>query len=146
LDLLVAADQYTALGCHFDAARTLLTLGRHARRTKRWATAREALNSAVAILDDLGCTGWAALTRQLLAGVGGRRPSSPKGLTPTELRAVSLAAAGKSNKDIAAELFVGVHTIEVHLAHAFRKLDVTSRSQLASALGRATEQETAPII
>jgi DNA-binding CsgD family transcriptional regulator len=145
-DLLAAADRYTALGCHFDAARTLLTLGRHARRAKRWATARDALKDALSIFDDLGCTGWAALTRELMAGVGGRRPSATSELTPSERRTVALAAVGRSNKDIAAELFVSVHTVEVHLGHAFRKLDVTSRAQLAGALERGTERESPPII
>jgi DNA-binding NarL/FixJ family response regulator len=43
---------------------------------------------------------------------------------------VHLAAQGLSNKDIAARLFVTVHTVEVHLSHAYAKLGVRSRSQL----------------
>ena len=47
---------------------------------------------------------------------------------------VELAARGLSNKQIARRLFVAVHTVEVHLAHAYAKLGVRSRAQLASRL------------
>ena len=47
---------------------------------------------------------------------------------------VDLAASGLSNKQIARRLFVAVHTVEVHLAHAYAKLGVHSRAQLASRL------------
>ena len=47
---------------------------------------------------------------------------------------VGLAASGLSNKQIARRLFVAVHTVEVHLAHAYAKLGVHSRAQLASRL------------
>jgi DNA-binding CsgD family transcriptional regulator len=52
-------------------------------------------------------------------------------LTPSELRVVELAVEGLSNKEIAQRLFVRVHTVEVHLSHAYAKLGVRSRGQLA---------------
>lgn len=134
-DLLAAADRYDELGCHFDAARTLLALGRHARRSRKWGEARHALERSVGTFERLGCDGWAAQGRDLLGKVGGRRPSDTTTLTPTERRVADLASRGSSNKEIAAALFVGVHTVEVHLSHAYAKLGVRSRAQLTRALG-----------
>ena len=47
---------------------------------------------------------------------------------------VELAAQGRSNKEIAGDLFISVHTVEVHLSHAYAKLGVRSRGQLAQRL------------
>ena len=55
-------------------------------------------------------------------------------LTETELRTAELAAGGRSNKEIARELFVTVHTVEVHLSRAYAKLGIRSRGQLAQRL------------
>ncbi len=65
----------------------------------------------------------------------GRAPADT--LTPSERRVVELAAQGLSNKEIAIQLVVTVHTVEVHLTHAFPKLGVRSRSQLAARLAEA---------
>jgi DNA-binding CsgD family transcriptional regulator len=55
-------------------------------------------------------------------------------LTPSELRVAALAAEGMSNREIAQALFVTLRTVEVHLTHAYRKLDIASREQLPAAL------------
>jgi DNA-binding NarL/FixJ family response regulator len=73
------------------------------------------------------------LAGEELARLGTRR-RSPAELTPAEVRVVELASQGLSNKAIAQTLFVTVHTIEVHLSHAYRKLGVSSRTQLAGRL------------
>ena len=68
---------------------------------------------------------------------GGRAPSSdesPGDLTPSERRVAELAAAGRTNREIANELFVTVKAVEWHLGNVYRKLDVRGRGQLA---GRA---------
>ncbi|MST33877.1 hypothetical protein GHK86_14260, partial [Acidimicrobiaceae bacterium USS-CC1] len=52
-------------------------------------------------------------------------------LTPAEARVAALAAAGHTNGSIAAQLYVTQKTVEGHLGRAFRKLAITSRSQLA---------------
>jgi DNA-binding NarL/FixJ family response regulator len=86
----------------------------------------------------MGSPGWADEARSELARVGARRPqaASPGGLTKTEARVAELAAQGLSNKEIASALFVTVHTVEVHLSHAYAKLGIRSRSQLGPRLGR----------
>jgi DNA-binding CsgD family transcriptional regulator len=57
-------------------------------------------------------------------------------LTPSERRIAVLAAEGRSNREIAQALFVTSKTVETHLRHAYKKLDITSRTQLPSALTR----------
>jgi DNA-binding CsgD family transcriptional regulator len=59
-------------------------------------------------------------------------------LTAGELRVARLAAAGQTNREIAQTLFITTKTASAHLSRAYRKLDVTRRSQLAEALDRNT--------
>jgi DNA-binding CsgD family transcriptional regulator len=132
--LLGAADDYGALGLGFDEARSLLTLGRAQRRFKRWLAARRALERATAVFTAFGCVGWADQSRAELERVGARRPAAEGALTTTEERVARLAADGLSNKEIAAELFVTVNTVEKHLSHAYAKLGVRSRRHLAQQL------------
>lgn len=133
-DLQGAAEAYRCLGLGFDGARTLLALGRVARRMRKWSAARDALEGAVRGFTELGCDEWGEQARQDLDRVGGRRPRGEAELTPTELRVARHAADGRSNKEIAQALVVTVHTVEVHLSHAYAKLGVRSRGQLAQAL------------
>jgi DNA-binding CsgD family transcriptional regulator len=129
-----AAAAYGELGLRFDRARSLLALGRTQRRLKKWGAARASLEQAVAIFDELGSVGWAADARAELARVGARRPAPTGDLTPSERRVVELAVEGLSNKEIAQALFVAVNTVETHLSHAYAKLGVRSRAQLARRL------------
>jgi DNA-binding CsgD family transcriptional regulator len=62
------------------------------------------------------------------------RPSGAASLTPSERRIAAMAAEGLSNRDIAQALFVTLRTVEMHLSNAFRKLAVSSRTQLSAAL------------
>ena len=140
--LLEAADEYGRLGLAFDRARTLLALGRHMRRRRKWAAARRALEQAAGAFDHLGGDGWAEHARAELARVGGRRPRGAADLTPTERRVAELAAGGRSNKEIAHTLFVSIHTIEVHLSRVYAKLNVRSRGHLTDAL--ATQAGSPP--
>lgn len=62
-----------------------------------------------------------------------KRPSAGwESLTPTELRVVGLAAAGLTNPQIAERMFIARGTVKVHLSHAFSKLGVTTRTELAA--------------
>jgi DNA-binding NarL/FixJ family response regulator len=132
--LAQAAAAYEQLGLRFDAPRSLLSLGRAQRRHRKWGAARHSLEHAAAGFDTIGSPGWAEEARSELARVGARRPGQAGELTPTERRVVELAADGLSNKEIAGALVVTVNTVEVHLSHAYAKLGVHSRTQLARRL------------
>jgi DNA-binding CsgD family transcriptional regulator len=132
--LAEAAVGYERLGLGFDSARSRLFLGRVQRRFKKRGEARRSLEQAQSMFAQLGCEGWASTARSELARVSGRRPADEGELTPSEHRVVELAASGLSNKEIAAQLVVSVYTVEGHLKHAYRKLGVRSRNQLAAAL------------
>jgi DNA-binding CsgD family transcriptional regulator len=133
-ELEQAAAAYERLGLYFDAACSLLVLGRAQRRRRKWAAARSALERAAGIFADLGADGWREQVAAELSRVGGRRAAAPGELSETELRVARLAAQGRSNKQIASELYVTVHTVEKHLSHVYAKLGVRSRGQLAAAL------------
>jgi DNA-binding NarL/FixJ family response regulator len=133
--LAQAAAAYQALGLDFDAARTLLVLGRAQRRAKKRAAARRSLEQARAGFGQLGCPGWAQAAAAELDRVSGRRAAPGGGLTPGEQRVAELAASGLSNKEVAAQLYLSVATVEAHLSRAYAKLGVRSRTQLARRLG-----------
>ncbi|HET7047054.1 MAG TPA: AAA family ATPase [Solirubrobacteraceae bacterium] len=122
------------VGLRLDSARCLLALGRGQRRLKQWRSARETLELAAAQFGALGADGWAARARSELDRVGGRRPATDGELTPSERRVIELAADGRSNKEIAAALYVTVNTVEVHLKRGYAKLGVRSRAQLVKRL------------
>jgi DNA-binding CsgD family transcriptional regulator len=134
-----AAEAYAKLGLRFEAARSLLAMGRAQRRFKQWGQARSALESAALTFDEIGSPGWAEQARSELARVGARRPRPAGELTDTEQRTAELAVRGLSNKEIARELFVTVHTVEVHLSRAYAKLGVRSRGQLAQRFAAAPD-------
>ena len=129
-----AAADYGTLGLYFDRARTLLFLGGVQRRYLKRAAARKSLEEAAAQFELCGCSGWAARGRSELARVSGRRPAAEEKLTPSERQVVDLAVRGLSNKEIAGQLVVSVYTVEAHLSHAYAKLGVRSRTQLARML------------
>src|SRR5262249_37302709 len=111
----------------------LLVLGLVRRRAKRRRAAREALEDALAVFDALPAPLWARRARAELERLGGRR-GSPDELTPSERRAADLILAGKTNREIATELFITVPTVEKTLTRAYAKLDVRSRTELARRL------------
>jgi DNA-binding CsgD family transcriptional regulator len=135
-DFAAAAAGYARLGLRFEQARTLLLLGRHQRGLNRRAAARQSLTRARAEFDALGCSGWSARAAAELDRVSGRRAGDDT-LTASERRVVELAAAGLPNKEIASRLFVSVYTVEAHLSHAYAKLGVRSRTQLAARVAAA---------
>jgi DNA-binding CsgD family transcriptional regulator len=116
-----------------EQARTLLCLGTVRRRAQEKKAAREALEQALAIFDELGARLWAEKARAELRRISGRAPASEE-LTETERRVAELASQGRTNKQIAAELFMGVSTVEAHLSHVYGKLGVR-RAELATRLG-----------
>jgi DNA-binding CsgD family transcriptional regulator len=58
----------------------------------------------------------------------GRRATPPAGLTPREAEILRLLAGGRTNREIADTLVLSVHTIERHLANAYRKIGARNRA------------------
>lgn len=120
----------------FELARTQLLLGQVLRRRRTRTAAAEVLTTALGTFENLGSPLWADRARaelmrtKLVAGDG-------RALSETERRTAELAAAGRSNREISAELFVSVKTVEMNLTRVYRKLGIRSRSQLALTLSPA---------
>jgi DNA-binding CsgD family transcriptional regulator len=112
-----------------ERARTLLALGTTHRKARRKRAARETLEQALALFEELGARRWAEKARSELRRISGRRSSVE--LTATEERVAALAAQGRSNKEIAAALYMSQHTVAAHLTRLYRKLGVRSRAALA---------------
>jgi DNA-binding CsgD family transcriptional regulator len=117
----------------FERGRTLLALGAAQRRAKQKRAARETLAEALAIFEQLGARLWAEKARTEIGSISGRAPSRGA-LTPTEERVASLVAEGRTNKEVAAVLFVAVGTVEYHLSHIYAKLGIHSRADLVRRL------------
>jgi DNA-binding NarL/FixJ family response regulator len=94
------------------------------------SAACQSLEEALGSFDRLGARLWREKTRGELARVGGRAPS-PDRLTSAEQRVAALVAAGRTNTEVAAGLFVSVHTVEEALARIYAKLGIRSRTVLA---------------
>ena len=69
----------------------------------------------------------ASLLRQVGPARAWPPEAAPAGLTEREVAVLRLVAAGRSNKEIAAELVVSVHTVERHLVNIYRKIDARTR-------------------
>jgi DNA-binding CsgD family transcriptional regulator len=126
------------VGEPFELARTLLVAGQVYRRNRQKRAAKQALDRALGLFERLGVPLWAAAARAELARVG-IRPSAPLGLTPTEQRVARLVADGKTNREVAAELFLSRRTVEDNLSRIYRKLGIRSRSQLARSFASAAD-------
>jgi DNA-binding CsgD family transcriptional regulator len=124
-----AVPLHESLAMPFELARTLLALGSVRRRAKQKRPAREILERSLAIFEELGAPLWAERVRAEIARIAGRRPKGQ--LTEAEVRVARLAAAGRTNREIAGALFMSVRTVEGHLSNAYRKLELRSRTELA---------------
>jgi DNA-binding CsgD family transcriptional regulator len=114
----------------FELARTLLAKGQIERRAKHKTTGRDALQQAADIFEHLGATIWAQKAHREIERLGLRRARHE--LTETEHRVAQLAAAGKTNREIAAELFISRRTVETNVARVYIKLGVKNRAALAT--------------
>jgi DNA-binding NarL/FixJ family response regulator len=137
-DLREAVRVLSGSAMRVEHARALLALGRRLRLERQPTEAREPLREALAVASRCGADGLAAEARAEL-GAAGARPrtdalAGPEALTPSERRIAVMAAGGRTNRDIAQELFVTPKTVEVHLSAAYRKLGIASRRGLPQAL------------
>lgn len=130
----------------FDLARTHLAYGERLRRERRRAESRPHLRFALEGFESVGAATWMERARKELRASGEtlrRREGETlvDELTPRERTVAQLVAQGRTNRDVAAQLFVSVRTVEFHLRNVFAKLDVSSRVELMS-FGEALEDET----
>lgn len=127
-----AVAQHEAVADRFGRARALLALGVVRRRARQKRAAREALEAALAGFEQIGAASWAEKTRLELGTIGGR--TRQEGLTAAERRVATLVAEGRTNREVAAALFLGERTVAGHLTHIYAKLGVRSRTELARRL------------
>jgi len=120
------------------AARARLVEGQALAALGDRAAARAALTDAAAALERAGAERWRRVAARELRALGRRAPRSPSqgdgGLTAREREIAELAAAGRTNREIAEELVLSVKTVEAHLRNIFGKLGVRRRIELARAL------------
>ena len=123
-----------------EHAKARTELGAALRRTNRRAAAREHLRRALELATICGATPLAARAETELLATGARPRrialSGVESLTPSERRVAEMAAEGPTNREIAQALFITQRTVEVHLTSVYRKLGISSRSQLAGALAQ----------
>jgi DNA-binding CsgD family transcriptional regulator len=124
-----AVVQHEASGDPFGRARSLLALGIVRRRARQKRPAREAIEAALSGFEDCGAEGWAEKARTELGRIGGR--TRAEGLTAAELRVAALVAEGRTNREVAAALYLGERTVASHLTRIYAKLGVRSRTELA---------------
>ena len=125
-----AAAQHEAVGDPFGRARALLALGATRRRARQKRAARDAIEAALEGFETCGAAGWAEKARAELGTIGGR--TRIKGLTPAEDRIAALVAEGRTNREVAAALYLTEQTVATALTRVYRKLGVRSRAELAS--------------
>ena len=118
-----------------DLARAHLLYGEWLRREGRRVDARTELRTAHELFSEFGMAGFAERARVELGATGehvrSRALHAGDQLTSQESQVAGLAAEGYTNRQIAEHLFISPKTVEYHLKKAYRKLDVTSRTQLA---------------
>jgi DNA-binding CsgD family transcriptional regulator len=139
VDALATCDEalqhHARVDLPFATARTLLAQGQIARRARKWGVARAALDEALAAFDALGARLWSDRARDELARIGGR-PAATQDLSETERQIAELVATGLTNREVAEALFVSPRTVSSTLARVYRKLGVSSRTEMAARLDR----------
>jgi DNA-binding CsgD family transcriptional regulator len=129
----------------FERARSELCYGERLRRAGRRADAGSLLGAAQDAFSRLGAARWSERCATELAACGVLDRATPQGrlgqLTPQELQVVLAVAHGATNREAATALFLSPRTVEYHLANAYRKLAVHSRSQLVRAVAESGELE-----
>ena len=127
-----AVARHEDVGDTFGRARALLAHGTVLRRSRQKRTAREAIHAALAGFEQLGAVTWIERARNELGRIGGR--TREEALTAAERRVAVLAATGRTNREVAAQLFLAERTVAGHLTRVYAKLGVRSRTELARRL------------
>jgi DNA-binding CsgD family transcriptional regulator len=138
-----ASDVLAGSPARLEHARALTDLGAALRRANRRREARGALRDGLALAERCGARALAERGRTELRAAGGRARDPAGGgvlrLTASERRVAELAAQGRSNPEIAQELFVTRKTVETHLGHVYLKLGIAGRAELGRALASPAE-------
>jgi DNA-binding CsgD family transcriptional regulator/tetratricopeptide (TPR) repeat protein len=123
-----------------ELGRAQLVYGEWLRRESRRVDAREQLRAAYDLFVSIGMGAFAERARRELVATGEtvrkRSVETQDQLTPQELQIARLASDGQTNAEIGAQLFLSRRTVEWHLRKVFDKLEIRSRRELATALGR----------
>ncbi|HEU5387281.1 MAG TPA: AAA family ATPase [Streptosporangiaceae bacterium] len=127
-----ALSRHASLPMPFELGRTLLAQGTFERSSGDHQAARAALGRALGIFEGLGAPLWAAKAHRELSKMAAAPPAG--GLTCTERRVAALVTQGRTNREVAAAMFVTENTVQTHLRHIFQKLGVRSRTELAARL------------
>jgi DNA-binding CsgD family transcriptional regulator len=126
-----------------ERARAHVEFGAALRRSGKRVEARDELRVGAELAQRCGAAGLAAKAHEELLAAGAKPRSTAlsgvESLTPSERRVAGMAAEGMGNREIAQALFVTLRTVEMHLSNAFRKLDVSSRTQLVGALAESSD-------
>ena len=134
----LASLEASRAGAELESVRLRLELGSTLARLGRRIEARELLRPALADSDDVGASRLVERARRELVATGLRpRRAALEGtsaLTPRQRQIIELAAAGKANRVIAQQLFLSIKTVETHLAAGYRKLGVSTRTDLIAAV------------
>ncbi|GAA3685759.1 LuxR family transcriptional regulator [Nocardioides ginsengisoli] len=123
------------LPLRYDRARVHFAFGQTLRRAGRRAEADAVISTARDIYLALGAATYVARCDRELAAGGVNAARSQRefdDLTPQEEAVAGLVAQGRSNKEVAAELFLSVKTVQYHLTRIYAKLGVRSRAELAA--------------
>jgi len=142
IDLLKeAVTNLEASPARLELARTHVAMGAALRRHGSLGEAREVLSRGMDLAHRCGALALVTQSQDELRAAGARpRRYVIRGieaLTPAEGRVADLAAAGRTNREIAQALFVTPKAVEYHLANTYRKLGIGSRQELKGALLRS---------
>jgi len=119
------------LGMPLELGRTLLQSGRIYRRAREKRLAKNSLEAALQIFNQLNAPLWSVQARSDLSRVG-LRPAASSDLSATETAVAGLAAEGKTNREIAAALFLSTKSVDGVILRVYDKLGIHSRAQLGS--------------
>ncbi|MET7472942.1 LuxR family transcriptional regulator [Streptomyces sp. NPDC005648] len=145
--LRTAVDRLRRLPLPVDLVRALIALGTVERRARRRSAARTALAEALDTATRIGAAPLAAKARDELGRLeAGETGAGGPELTPTEARIAELVGGGATNREVAAELFISVKTVEGALSRVYRKLGVRSRTALAHAMAVAVIASGAAVV
>jgi ATP/maltotriose-dependent transcriptional regulator MalT len=147
-----AAKLFGDHGLSVEAARALTVAGRAQAADGRQEAAVQTLEAAYAQHQAQGATRWRDEAARELRRLSQRVPregrrgditsdNAIETLSGREREVANLVAQGRTNKQIGAALYLSERTIENHVSHIFRKLDITSRAEIAREIARATEAD-----